>query len=64
MTDFGDTVVREVMVPRPDMVTVTAAATVREALELAVFTGVSRVPHRVVRTTRSRGAPRSGACRD
>jgi uncharacterized protein (DUF2267 family) len=42
--DFGDTVVREVMVPRPDMVTVPAAATVAEALELAVDAGLSRLP--------------------
>ncbi len=44
MTDLGDTVVREVMVPRPDMVTIPAAATVRDALELAVVAGVSRLP--------------------
>jgi CBS domain containing-hemolysin-like protein len=44
MIDFGDTVVREVMVPRPDMVTVPAAATVGEALDLAVAAGVSHLP--------------------
>jgi Mg2+/Co2+ transporter CorC/nucleotide-binding universal stress UspA family protein len=44
MTNFRDTVVREVMVPRPDMVTIPAAATVREALELAVVAGVSCLP--------------------
>jgi CBS domain containing-hemolysin-like protein len=42
--EFGDTVVREVMVPRPDIVTVPAAATVREALKLAVDAGLSRLP--------------------
>ena len=34
--EFGDTVVREVMVPRPDMVGVEADATVDEALEKAI----------------------------
>jgi putative hemolysin len=42
--DFGDTVVREVMVVRPDMVTVPAAATVGKALDLAVNAGLSRLP--------------------
>ena len=38
--DFGDTVAREVMTPRPDMVTVEADATVRDALEAALGSGV------------------------
>jgi putative hemolysin len=42
--DFGDTVAREVMVPRPDMVTVDADATVRDALESALAAGFSRIP--------------------
>ncbi len=42
--DFGDTVVREVMVPRPDMVTIPAALTVWEGLELAINAGLSRLP--------------------
>jgi CBS domain containing-hemolysin-like protein len=42
--DFGDTVAREVMTPRPDMVTVEAEATVREALETALAAGYSRIP--------------------
>jgi CBS domain containing-hemolysin-like protein len=42
--DFGDTVAREVMTPRPDMVTVEADATVREALEAALGAGYSRIP--------------------
>ena len=42
--DFGDTVAREVMVPRPDMVTVSAAATISEAADVAASAGVSRVP--------------------
>jgi CBS domain containing-hemolysin-like protein len=42
--DFTDRYVREVMVPRTDMVTVDAAATTREALALFLDKGVSRVP--------------------
>jgi len=42
--EFGDTVVREVMVPRPDMIGVEADATVDEALEKAINAGYSRLP--------------------
>ena len=42
--DFGDTVTREVMTPRPDMVTVEADVTVRDALEAALGAGFSRIP--------------------
>ncbi|MEA2685354.1 MAG: magnesium and cobalt exporter, family, partial [Actinomycetota bacterium] len=42
--EFGDTVVREVMVPRPDMVAVEARATVEDALEVALAAGYSRIP--------------------
>jgi putative hemolysin len=42
--DFGDTVVREVMVPRPDMVTVESDVTVSQALEKALAAGYSRIP--------------------
>ncbi len=42
--DFGDTVVREVMVPRPDMVTVEADVSVSSALESALAAGYSRMP--------------------
>jgi CBS domain containing-hemolysin-like protein len=42
--DFGDTVVREVMVPRPDMVTVDADTSVTGALETALAAGFSRIP--------------------
>jgi len=42
--EFGDTVVREVMVPRPDMVTLDASATVTTALEAALGAGYSRLP--------------------
>jgi putative hemolysin len=42
--DFGDTVTREVMTPRPDMVTVEGDVTVRDALEAALGAGYSRIP--------------------
>jgi CBS domain containing-hemolysin-like protein len=42
--EFGDTVVREVMVPRPDMVTVRADASLDEAMETILKAGYSRVP--------------------
>ena len=44
MTHNGDTTVRELMVPRPDMVTIPAGATVREALDKAVDAGLSHLP--------------------
>src|SRR5947209_14809097 len=42
--EFGDTVVREVMVPRPDMVTVEARATTADVMEVAIQAGFSRIP--------------------
>jgi CBS domain containing-hemolysin-like protein len=42
--DFGDTVAREVMVPRPDMVAARADVTVAQATELAIAHGYSRIP--------------------
>jgi hypothetical protein len=42
--EFGDTVVREVMVPRPDMVTVDHNMTITEALDVAISEGYSRLP--------------------
>ena len=42
--EFGDTVAREVMVPRPDMVTLPETATVRDALVLTIDYGYSRIP--------------------
>ena len=42
--EFSDTVVREVMVPRPDMVTVASAAGLRELMELVEEHGFSRMP--------------------
>lgn len=44
LVEFGDTLVREVMVPRTDMVTVDAEQTVREALETLLNARHSRVP--------------------
>lgn len=42
--EFDDTVVRSVMVPRTDMVTVSATAPLREALAEFLRAGVSRMP--------------------
>jgi CBS domain containing-hemolysin-like protein len=42
--DFGDTVVREIMVPRTDMVTIGASATVAECIDRAIDKGMSRIP--------------------
>ncbi|MEZ5170240.1 MAG: hemolysin family protein [Acidimicrobiia bacterium] len=42
--EFGDTLVREVMVPRTDMVAVEADGTIEEALETAITHGFSRLP--------------------
>ncbi|MGH9381147.1 MAG: hypothetical protein ACRD2Z_11110, partial [Thermoanaerobaculia bacterium] len=37
--ELGDTVVREVMVPRPDMVTVTSDFRVADAMEVVILNG-------------------------
>ncbi len=42
--EFGDMVAREVMVPRPDMVSVDGSATVTAAMDLATEHGFSRLP--------------------
>jgi CBS domain containing-hemolysin-like protein len=42
--EFGDTIVREVMVPRPDMRTVEANLSVSGALGVAMAAGFSRLP--------------------
>jgi putative hemolysin len=42
--EFGDTVAREVMVPRPDMAIIPHEATVAEALDFAIERGFSRLP--------------------
>ena len=41
---FGDTLVREVMTPRPDIVSVPDSFNVSAAMEVAVLNGFSRVP--------------------
>ncbi|MGQ0522008.1 MAG: hemolysin family protein [Actinomycetota bacterium] len=42
--EFGDTVVREVMVPRPDMAAVEGKDRVSDVLEVAIAAGFSRLP--------------------
>jgi magnesium and cobalt exporter, CNNM family len=42
--ELGDTVVRDVMVPRPDMVVVEANYTLQAAMDLAIEQGFSRIP--------------------
>jgi putative hemolysin len=42
--DFGDTVVREVMVPRTDMVAVESTAKISDVVEIAINAGFSRIP--------------------
>ncbi len=42
--EFGDTIVREVMVPRMDMVAVNADAPIEEVLSLVIREGHSRIP--------------------
>ncbi|HVV37463.1 MAG TPA: hemolysin family protein [Acidimicrobiales bacterium] len=42
--EFGDTVAREVMVPRPDVVAVEGAQQVTEVIEVALRHGFSRIP--------------------
>ncbi len=42
--EFADTTVREVMIPRIDMVTLSSEATVNEAVDVALQGGFSRIP--------------------
>ena len=42
--EFGDTVAREIMVPRPDIVTIPHDATISMALDIALEHGYSRIP--------------------
>lgn len=42
--EFSDTIVREVMVPRPDMISVAGDATSEDLLDLVIEHGFSRVP--------------------
>ncbi|MCY3561894.1 MAG: hemolysin family protein [bacterium] len=41
---FGDTIAREVMVPRPDMVAIAGTVSVSASLEVALFNGLTRIP--------------------
>ncbi len=41
---FGDTIVREVMTPRPDMFAIDVAASARRALDLVIAEGYSKLP--------------------
>ena len=42
--DLGDTIVKQVMVPRPDVVFIEAHKTLRQATSLALRSGFSRIP--------------------
>ncbi|MDQ6783405.1 MAG: hemolysin family protein [Actinomycetota bacterium] len=42
--DFGDTIVRDVMVPRPDMVAVESRARIGDVVDIAIAAGYSRIP--------------------
>lgn len=42
--EFGETIVREVMTPRPDMATIEVSASIEELVDLATEEGFSRVP--------------------
>ncbi len=42
--ELGDTIAREVMVPRTDMIFVQSGKTLRQALSLALRSGFSRIP--------------------
>ena len=42
--DFGDTVVRDVMVPRPDMVVVESTGRISDVVDIAINVGYSRIP--------------------
>ncbi|HLH99762.1 MAG TPA: hemolysin family protein [Acidimicrobiales bacterium] len=42
--DFGDTVVRDVMIPRPDMVAVESRARIADVVDIAISAGYSRIP--------------------
>lgn len=42
--EFGETIVREVMTPRPDMVTIPVDGTIEELIDLSTSEGFSRIP--------------------
>lgn len=44
IVEFGDTIVREVMKPRTDMITIGADKSIEEAMDLAISAGFSRIP--------------------
>ncbi len=41
---FGDTIVREVMTPRPDMISIAVSSSARRALDLVIADGYSKLP--------------------
>ncbi len=66
--DFGDTVVRDVMVPRPDMVAVESHARIIDVIDIIIPAGFSRIPvyrpgHRRHRGHRLRQGPDAGRAR-
>lgn len=44
IVEFGDTIVREVMKPRTDMITLSADKSIEDAMDLAISAGFSRIP--------------------
>ncbi len=42
--EFGDTIVREIMTPRPDIASLPASASTKEAIDLVLKEGHSRIP--------------------
>ena len=42
--EFGDTIVREVMTPRPDIIAVEVESSPRRALDLVIAEGYSKLP--------------------
>ena len=44
VVELGQTLVREIMVPRPDMVTIDCQDSVEDAFDLFVRSGYSRIP--------------------
>lgn len=44
IVEFGDTIVREVMKPRTDMITVSADKSIEDVMDVAISAGYSRIP--------------------
>ncbi len=62
--EFGDTIVREVMTPRPDMVAVAVDDSPRRALDLVIAEGYSKLPvFEEIDRQRHRRRPRSRTAR-